>query len=1270
MPSFSHFETGPTQPVLTGGPPGSWDEVVREKVVVMQEGSQYKMWYCGHPAGNQPSSKIGYATSPDGITWTKYAGNPIISRPSQDQDMSVVKVGPNSYYMYVEVNDQQIDLLTSSDGINWTPYANNPVKPVISASPVVWIEGNIWYLLYEDLNGPVFNINLATSSDGIHWVDSPANPVLREAQDTVPDSILKDGDTYHLYYHRQRGGWPAFHATSTNLTTWTNRELLFTSFSSQFTFRTSSGDILAYFHDFGGDEKYHLRYGLEPPAVDSLVRHFAFDETSGITAHDSSANHADATLLNGPVWTSGKIGGGLQFDGINDYVDTGFHTDIPHWTISAWVRSPVAPAANPASGPVLREKNYQINWDHPDPRFRGAAALNVAGEWYVASFGPLVSDTWYFLTATYDGGSLRAYRDGALITESAVFFPEDPSTEVAVMTIGKSAVADQYFLGTIDEVRLHSRALNDFEIATLYQSNALPPSSPIGVVAAPVGETINLTWLPAADFEKGVSSYRIYRGTTSANKVLLAEVSSSPPLTYVDAGTLPQTTYYYQVSAVNNLALEGQRSSTVSATTGNIPPAAPTGLTASYANNNASLDWADNHESDLAGYFVYKATTAVGPFVKLNALPVTTSAFTATGLTNGVIYYFRVTAVDNAGNESLPTGVVPSGALFASINDVSVIEGNSGTKNVTLTVTLSGPAVIPIAVNYSLVNGTAALGSDYTGSGGTLSFGVGVSTMQITASIIGDCALEPDETFIVRLTGATGAIITKSDGVVTIVNDDNRSLSIAGVTVTEGDSGTTGATFNVTLSPAACGTVIVNYATANGTALAGSDYLSTSGTLTFAPGETTKPITVQIVGDTVSETTKSFFVNLSSPVNATIATAQGVGTILDNDPQFVAFRDDFNDNTRDAAKWVTGSMFHAPSVIDSLVTVLEQNGRLEITPRSNVSSLHFNGYLSTASWNMTNGQAQVEVLQTTNGPTAMMSFIVGRDLLSWYAFSISGGQLYFQEVTNGNLTSGSLTSISFSPTQHGFLRLRHDPASGRVVFETSGDGATWTVRRTVATTFSLSSLRVTLIAGTLASTGAPGKAIFDNFQLQSNAVPVTGQPPVSVAGGPYGGSVGQAVAFTSAGSSDPDGTITSYQWTFGDGTNGTGAAPSHVYSSAGNYIVTLTVTDNSGNARRASTLVVISSSPPTAPSNLTAASPSAGAVRLTWQDRSSNELQFRIERSTSATTGFTEVGTVGIDSTAYTEQGLLRGKIYYYRVRASNNGGNSAYSNTVSVKTL
>jgi hypothetical protein len=77
--------------------------------------------------------------------------------------------------------------------------------------------------------------------------------------------------------------------------------------------------------------------------------------------------------------------------------------------------------------------------------------------------------------------------------------------------------------------------------------------------------------------------------------------------------------------------------------------------------------------------------------------------------------------------------------------------------------------------------------------------------------------------------------------------------------------------------------VSVHFATANGTARAGSDYNATSGTLTFAPGQTRKTVTVFVRGDTVRELDETFFVNLSSPLNAAIARRQGRGLIKNDD---------------------------------------------------------------------------------------------------------------------------------------------------------------------------------------------------------------------------------------------------------------------------------------------------------------------------------------------------------------------------------------------------
>jgi hypothetical protein len=116
------------------------------------------------------------------------------------------------------------------------------------------------------------------------------------------------------------------------------------------------------------------------------------------------------------------------------------------------------------------------------------------------------------------------------------------------------------------------------------------------------------------------------------------------------------------------------------------------------------------------------------------------------------------------------------------------------------------------------------------------------------------------------------------------------SLSIDDVSVSEGDAGTANATFTVILSQSIGETVTVDYATADNTAHAPDDYVAIPTTaLTFAPHETSRQVTVLVNGDTLDEAEETFFVNLSNPVNATIADGQGIGTITDDDPEPALF---------------------------------------------------------------------------------------------------------------------------------------------------------------------------------------------------------------------------------------------------------------------------------------------------------------------------------------------------------------------------------------------
>jgi hypothetical protein len=118
----------------------------------------------------------------------------------------------------------------------------------------------------------------------------------------------------------------------------------------------------------------------------------------------------------------------------------------------------------------------------------------------------------------------------------------------------------------------------------------------------------------------------------------------------------------------------------------------------------------------------------------------------------------------------------------------------------------------------------------------------------------------------------------------TVTYDAEPVLWIDDVSVTEGDAGTVSAVFTPTLSASSSQTVTVDYATTDGTATAGSDYVTVSGQVSFAPGATSQPVTVVVNGDVLDEADQTFFVNLSNAVNATISDNQGVGTIVDDDP--------------------------------------------------------------------------------------------------------------------------------------------------------------------------------------------------------------------------------------------------------------------------------------------------------------------------------------------------------------------------------------------------
>ena len=235
---------------------------------------------------------------------------------------------------------------------------------------------------------------------------------------------------------------------------------------------------------------------------------------------------------------------------------------------------------------------------------------------------------------------------------------------------------------------------------------------------------------------------------------------------------------------------------------------------------------------------------------------------------------------------SAPPPLVPA----LSVSDVAVTEGDAGNVNMTFNVSLSAASSKTVAVSFYTTAQDALKDVDYQTTAGRVSFAPGVTTQTLTVSVPGDALDEFDEHFAVVLAHPLNANISKGQGLGTILdNDPPPTVSINAVTLSEGNAGTRAATFNVALSAPSGKPITLSFATADGSARASTDYQAISGTLTFSPGQTTKTINVLINGDTFDEPDETFFVILSAPANVIIATAQGMGTILNDDAPTLQF---------------------------------------------------------------------------------------------------------------------------------------------------------------------------------------------------------------------------------------------------------------------------------------------------------------------------------------------------------------------------------------------
>src|SRR5437773_1410620 len=227
-----------------------------------------------------------------------------------------------------------------------------------------------------------------------------------------------------------------------------------------------------------------------------------------------------------------------------------------------------------------------------------------------------------------------------------------------------------------------------------------------------------------------------------------------------------------------------------------------------------------------------------------------------------------------------------AGTLQFGQANYSVTEG---TASVTMTVIRTDGTASKVTVNYATSNGTATAGSDYTAKSGTLSFAAGQTSKTFTIPIINDTLHESDETVNLTLSNPTGGATlgTPDTAVLTIIhNDSGGVLQFSSATYSVNEVVLSGnAVIKVTSSAGNASGVTVDYATSDGTATDGSDYIATSGTLTFAAGQTRRTFTIPIIGDALDEPNETVILTLSNPTGgATLGTqSTAVLTIVDND---------------------------------------------------------------------------------------------------------------------------------------------------------------------------------------------------------------------------------------------------------------------------------------------------------------------------------------------------------------------------------------------------
>jgi hypothetical protein len=296
-----------------------------------------------------------------------------------------------------------------------------------------------------------------------------------------------------------------------------------------------------------------------------------------------------------------------------------------------------------------------------------------------------------------------------------------------------------------------------------------------------------------------------------------------------------------------------------------------------YVAGGGTLNFADGETSTTFTITIKNDTTAEGNETLNLALSSPTG-----GLTLGTPSTAVLTILDDetsSSSSSSSSSSVQSSSANAFVFSAYAYEAAENGGTVTITVNRTGSTSGGVSVNYATSNGTAVAGTDYTATSGTLNFATGESAKTFTIPLTDETNVDGNKTVNLALSSPTGGVPlgTPSTAVLTIADNEiatfgagSYKFSSANFRVSEGDGSVT---VFVQRVGGTVGSADIRYATSNGTASAGSDYIATSGTLTFLPGESKKAFKVPILSDTLPDAEETVNLTLSNPTaGATLGT--------------------------------------------------------------------------------------------------------------------------------------------------------------------------------------------------------------------------------------------------------------------------------------------------------------------------------------------------------------------------------------------------------------